>query len=659
LPESVEAAITYLAGLGEAGFAHHDELFGQALAERIRIGEPLTDRERRAFTRIAARYSLLLAQGGIDLTGQATEAPGGPVEQAYHGPVPIAQVVGDKIVLHRPWELRDVVEAIPGGRFNKSIGALVFTASPTTAHTLARVLDPYRLRGDGRFTDLAAKGALAGESAAHKTATDLPPVPGEVLESWLHQRQTFWWAKDLEAAGLWLPMGVGKSKIAVDLLRVNGARQALILAPKKAVRVWPKQFAIHAPDQVHVVTGLRRKRSGAWDLVSVADRTRLFDEALHECRCGRAHVVVANYELCTHEPFKAWGLEQHWDYAVADESHRIKDATGAQSKWCAQVRPKAARRLALSGTPMGQTPLDVFAQYRFLDPGVFGTSRISFEHRYAVKGGFEGREIIALRIRPRLKDGRANPYYDERVAADFDAKVFSIGHQVPEDVVDLPPIHIVEREFDLPEPVLRAYREVDKAMITLWQNEKEMSVANVLVRMLRLQQLTGGVLTPDEEEPVRIDATKREELEDVLVDIDPDEPVVVFCRFHPDLDAVRYVAERLGRPYAELSGRREDALTEDATLAIDRGVAGIQIQAGGIGVDFTKARYCVDYSVGFSRIDFVQHIKRLHRPGQTRSTTFIRLIATGTIDRLVFDVIEDMDNVVAAVMERRIAEEAA
>jgi hypothetical protein len=76
--------------------------------------------------------------------------------------------------------------------------------------------------------------------------------------------------------------------------------------------------------------------------------------------------------------------------------------------------------------------------------------------------------------------------------------------------------------------------------------------------LLRLQQVTGGNIRTDEGADVQIDSAKINLLRDVLEDIAPDEPVVVFCRFHKDLDAVGRMATETGRGSLELSGRTDD-----------------------------------------------------------------------------------------------------
>jgi SNF2 family DNA or RNA helicase len=154
----------------------------------------------------------------------------------------------------------------------------------------------------------------------------------------------------------------------------------------------------------------------------------------------------------------------------------------------------------------------------------------------------------------------------------------------------------------------------------------------------------------DERTVIEVDTAKRDALLDLLEDVEPGKPVVVVTRFTHDLDSVQWVAEKLGRTYAELSGRRHDALTEDSTLAPGIEIAGVQIQSGGVGVDFSSSHICVLYSVGFSLGDYDQVLKRTHRPGQLNRVAYYHLIAEDTVDEKVYRALRERKNVVEYVL---------
>ena len=79
---------------------------------------------------------------------------------------------------------------------------------------------------------------------------------------------------------------------------------------------------------------------------------------------------------------------------IADEGHKLKEGRTAQSKGMHKLGDKARYRLLLTGTPVANKELDIFSQYRFVNPDIFGKSFIPFRNRYFYMGGYEQHEAI-------------------------------------------------------------------------------------------------------------------------------------------------------------------------------------------------------------------------------------------------------------------------
>ncbi len=205
-----------------------------------------------------------------------------------------------------------------------------------------------------------------------------------------------------------------------------------------------------------------------------------------------------------------------------------------------------------------------------------------------------------------------------------------------------------ERYCQLEPSAMRAYKALENDLFVEIEAGR-VTPGNALVRLLRLQQITSGSVTTDSGQSERLSTAKKDLLSDTLEDIDG--PVVVFCRFVTDLDRVREVAEATGRHYGELSGRRRD-LTDDGYMPDDVDLMGVQIQAGGLGVDFTRASTAIYYSVGFNLGDLLQARGRLHRPGQTRPVTHIHLLAEHTIDQDAYWALRKRSDLVEGVLRR-------
>jgi SNF2 family DNA or RNA helicase len=343
-------------------------------------------------------------------------------------------------------------------------------------------------------------------------------------------------------------------------------------------------------------------------------------------------VLICNYEGIWRAPLGDWILKQQLDTVVLDEAHRIKASGSTVSKFFAKFQDNSRKRICLSGTPLHNSPLDIYGQARFLDPSFFGTSFSNFRARYAIMGGYGGHEVRGYQ--------RQDEFY--RIFRNF---TFSVGKD--EVLKDIPEMVFMERYCTLTKDEMETYKILETAFIAEVQGEM-VTAQNAMVKLLRLQQVTSGYVRTDEGNDKQVGASKETLLAEVIDDIDKGEPVVVFCRFLHDLEAVHRVAKSLGRRSYELSGARKELQAWQECTAGGE-VMAVQIQSGGVGVDMSRARYVIDYSLSFSYGDWEQSRSRLRRPGQTRQTVSIALLADKTVDGKVWaalqkkkDVIEDI-----------------
>ena len=429
---------------------------------------------------------------------------------------------------------------------------------------------------------------------------------------WPHQQAALDFAEGKDAVMLAVCMGGGKSRIALELLQRRDVKRALLLCPRSVVDVWPKQ----ASEYSNFYTLALREGT-------IAKRTKSAELAI-----AHTNLVIINYDACWREPFKSWALKQPWDAVVADECHRLKSPGGVASRFAATLARRIPFRLGLTGTPMYHSPLDIYGQYRFLDPAIFGTSYRRFQYEYAITKPMQGFEMVV---------GYKNQEQLNR-------KFYSIAFRVDSDVLNLPdPTHNV-RTCELGAPASKTYKslesdffaEVDSGIIT---------VSNALVKALRLQQIASGYCKTEDGVETQLDTSKEVLLRDILEDLD--EPVVVFCRFRHDLDTVHRVAGP-GRSL-ELSGRKNDLAEWQAGAAP---ILAVQTQAGGVGIDLTRARVAIYYSLGLSLGDHLQSQARLQRPGQTRTVAYYYLLAEHTIDGKVFRALQAKQDVIEVLLRR-------
>lgn len=628
-PPTVEDALLAVTEADEQLISDWDFGLAHGYAEKLRNGTVLTGKQRRAAYRMLRRYALQLEKVGVvyeQIPSPDDGSPAPPLRRyVTRTNVVTVSCENGRILVRSPFKYKDVCKGVFGARWNANAKAWSYPESPTSAANIRSAFSNVAVETDETFSELLVEYGELTTSASHKDSTDLPPVPVTKTDAWLHQLQAFWFAKPLPATCLAMDMGTGKTKVAVDLMTNNEARNALIVAPWSVVAVWPREFELHSGIEWRVL---------ALNSQSVADRVRLADEALHEPIDERPTALVINYEAVYREPWASWSVEQEWDYVVFDECHRIKAASGTISRQCYKMARKAKRRLALSGTPMASGPLDVFGQYRALDPDIFGLSFTSFSHRYALYGGYGGYEVVG--------------YQNQE---EFNERFYSIAFRVDsEEVLDLPETSTITRGCVLSSKARKLYDSVRDELYGEVEEGISITAPNVLVKLLRLQQITGGSVGADGGGLQIVDKAKASLLADVVEDM-TDTPVVVFCRFIHDIDVVEAVAKKLKRRYGELSGRRKDAINDKARMAENIDIAAVQIQSGGVGVDFSRARYGIYYSLGYSLSDYLQSRKRIDRPGQEHHPVFVHLVATGTVDEAVYAALDKNQEVVDYVLK--------
>jgi SNF2 family DNA or RNA helicase len=515
------------------------------------------------------------------------------------------------LILRSPFAWAAKARALPGAQWDPDEKVWMYPDTPTHREMIQTAFGP-----------MLAGGRLHNVGSYRQVPTYRnDPIPVTKTEPWQHQREAYWFIQNKPAAALFMDMGTGKSKVVVDDCNNHHYRRILILCPLSVIPAWEKQFDTHGARD-YLVRPLQDNYT--------AQKKASELSFLHGFVANMPLVVLVNYESAWRDPLMHLLLAIPWDLVVLDEGHRIKTHKGRASQFCADLGKVAKKRLLLTGTPMPHSPLDIYAQYRFLDPTIFGPSYWPFEHRYAVKGGFDNKQVVAFKHLEELHD-----------------KMYQIAYRVEaDDVLDLPAVQHVERTFLLAGAGAKHYRRLERDFITEVETGA-VTASNALVKILRLQQLTSGFLQADSGIITPVHTDKEAVLKDIMHDTAVAEPFVVFCRFHHDLDRVREVANQLGRQTSELSGRTNDLARwqsgETAVLAV-------QWQAGGVGVDLSRARYCVMFSHSFSLGDYEQALKRVHRPGQTRPVTYYHLIAENTVDRQIYDALSQKRDVVDAVL---------
>lgn len=453
---------------------------------------------------------------------------------------------------------------------------------------------------------------------------------------WPAQQEAVEFALSRPATMLDMDMGTGKTRVAIEVMRRReGVRRVLVVCPKAVVPVWGRELAKYVPEGGYQVY----ERSPSVTVARTAEGVRL--ALSRDPEEAGLSVLVINYDSVWRRPLgdllcraAEAGL---LDMVILDESHRAKAAGSKVSKYLAMLGRRVPYRLCLSGTPMANSPLDVYGQYRFLDRSIFGTNHERFLQQYAIMGGPDRNFVVGYKNQQELMEGFRSVAYSCRMDDVRDR--LKLPEALPDQVVPV----------ELPARSMKALRDLQRDFVA--ECGRGFAVAsNVLVRLLRMQQVCSGfceVVPAPGEEPVveEMNRAKEEALRDLLLDVPLGDHAVAFCTFRHDLRSIGSAAAAAGHDSFELSG----AANQLEEWRERGGVLAVQVQAGAEGVDMTCAHRAFYLTLPHSLALYEQSRARLCRPGQAERVSFCHLIATGTVDEGVYESLRAKRDVIDAI----------
>ena len=331
---------------------------------------------------------------------------------------------------------------------------------------------------------------------------------------------------------------------------------------------------------------------------------------------------------------------------VFDEIHKLKTHDGKASEAAFKLAMRADHVLGLTGTVFPNSPLDGFGAYRPVDIGVFGRSFTRF------KGAYANVVMVKLRTPRRGKYGKMITHFPEVVGfkneKEMARRMNTCTWRVDRSVLKLTPATHEVRHCSMPSKAMTMYRMLERG-IALDVESGTVNPANALVRALRLQQLTGGMIVSDDGDAERVHTAKRDEVVELLGSI-PGEPFVIFYKFVADKNAIFEAARTAypNDPVSQISGQGNDLRAWNAGEGGN--VIAVQVGAGQEGIDLSRAAYCGFYSTGFSLGDYDQALARIHGGEQERPVGYFHFVVPGTIDEAVSRALRAKGNVNKAVL---------
>lgn len=427
-----------------------------------------------------------------------------------------------------------------------------------------------------------------------------------------YQNEAFEAIKDLDFAAIFHEQGLGKTKIAIDLLLYwldkTSIDTVLIVTKKQLVENWKNEFKNHTFIQPSILTNDR------------ASNFFVFS--------GPARVVITNFETLKSEieRFELY-LKTRNVAIIIDESAKLKNPEAELTKTYFHLAPYFKKRVIMTGTPVANRPYDIWAQIYFLDQGeTLGSDYSDFKKQTDLSNKLSSNEEMQLQ-------------FEDIVSQIHDKiKKFSVRETKRSGIISLPDkVYVNEyTEFEqLQDSLYEKVRE-ELCIEVLKDGEVIIDDSSALVkRLLRLVQIASNPRLVDES--FSGESAKEVILQKLLNKIiNNGEKCIVWTSF---IDNVDYFTKRFsdygsvkihgGMKIIDRNRSVERFKSNDYKVLFATPTSAKE------GLTLTMANHVIFYDRSFSLDDYLQAQDRIHRISQTKTCYIHNIIVNGSIDEWI------------------------
>jgi len=504
-----------------------------------------------------------------------------------------------------------------------------------------------------------------------------------------HQQRAYDFGHDKEYLALFMEQGTGKTKTTIDTAS-NWFKEGLIdavlvIAPNGVHKQWGvEQLPLHSPvDYTSCVF-----KSGAGKALKDQIHSIIYDNTPDKLKWFMVNVEAFSYPtyLSLFQTFI-----KNWRTAVViDECTAIKNPDAKRTmniirglsvckyrgKSVISCIPLSVKRIILTGTPITNSPFDLWAMFEFLKPGFFNRSYYSFKAHYGLEKRVEMwqgavQRAVTMPLKPEeikeIRSAEGDDYYS--VCAKYGIKESDVAYikehpdcSVPykhldelkeainkdaffvskDECLDLEPKIYKRRVIQMDDEQMRLYNELEQVYLTEFKDQ-EVSVLNKVVLYTRLSQICGGFLPYEDDETGVKTATSigSNPKADALIEELQlcDYPCIVVTRFTAE---AQYLYDAIQKKFPNLTiglyiGPRKEP--KDVIEQFKAGYVHILIANERMiskGHNLQNAHNVFFFSNSYSLEDREQTEDRIHRMGQNEKCLYMDLIMFGTIDMKVY-----------------------
>lgn len=445
------------------------------------------------------------------------------------------------------------------------------------------------------------------------TAIDWSPV----TDLMPHQQAAVDKLLPARVAALFMEMGTGKSRTAIQFawLRRHKVSRVLWFCPvslKETVRGEVLKHTDCAPESVYVFDAHTRQPvslSAWWYVIGI------------ESMSSSSRAYLAARSLVDDDAF-----------VILDESTYIKGHRSRRTQRITELAQPARYRMVLTGTPITQGVIDLYAQMRFLSSRILGYNSFYTFARNHLEYSDKYKGMIVASHNTRYLAAKMQPYI----------------YQVTKDECLALPDKLYAGRWYSMTPEQRDLYDLAKNTILLDSDPYEEDISITIFRIFTaLQQVTCGFWRRGPGDVLEVPHYRLSTLLGVLEQVPAGAKVIVWTKY---VRCLREIVAALGDDVAQLHGGLSES-QRAAAVARFRCDARYLVATpgtGGHGLTLNEAHYQVFYTNSFKYSERLQAEDRCHRIGQTQPVTYIDITCSKSIDERIQQALSRKEDVVTA-----------
>lgn len=445
---------------------------------------------------------------------------------------------------------------------------------------------------------------------------------------------------------LFLTMGSGKTRVALELIKKFEATRVLIISKSKIVKdTWPNQIEHWGLGYFHyeclantpAVEQTERLRAGVAECTIVGTNFESFGSSI-AIKNRPKRVDLANSPLL--QAYESI----NWDIVIIDESTCIKDPTSKVSLAMLNLAYNLpnAYIMCLTGTPNPEATIDFYTQISVVDRGKrFGESFIAWRDKYFYKTNYD----FNWKPFPFGPEGKSINQVITDLCKDM---CYVITAEDLSKVLQIPPRHNTDVLFKLSDTTMGYYKQM-KANVISMPNE-DITAVNAAVVVSKLLQISSGFVYANGDTKLRKPYFLGDEKIKALIKLlNKIEGKVIVCyNFQASLDTLTLYLGMYDIEYALASDISEKEFATSKTIK----VLLLQPASGAYGSNYQEdCHNMIWYEIQFSGEKFLQTEGRIHRQGQRLECNFYYLIGEGTYDKMARDKTRDKNSNALAILK--------